>query len=92
MGNRIRATRSTIRKHMNVFVDGERAGLETPLAPGAEVYVRTAISGGEALVVRIRRLVPGRVLTEADAISVVRRVAANACNSSLARFSTKRQS
>jgi sulfur-carrier protein len=31
---------------MNVFVERERAGLETPLAPGAEVYVRTAISGG----------------------------------------------
>lgn len=33
------------RKHMNVFVGGERAGLETPLGPGAEVYVRRAIRG-----------------------------------------------
>lgn len=46
MADRIRDTRPAIRKHMNVFVDGERAELETPLAPGAEVYVLTAISGG----------------------------------------------
>ena len=38
MGDRIRDTRPAIRKHMNVFVDGERAGLATPLAPGAEVW------------------------------------------------------
>jgi hypothetical protein len=31
---------------MNVFVDGERATLETPLRPGAEVFILTAISGG----------------------------------------------
>lgn len=35
-----------LREHINVFVDGERATLETPLAPGAEVIVMTAISGG----------------------------------------------
>ena len=40
MGDRIRDTRPAIRKHMNVFVDGERAGLATPLAPGAEVWCR----------------------------------------------------
>ena len=39
------ATASAIRTHMNVFVDGERAGLEMRLAPGAEVYVLTAIIG-----------------------------------------------
>ncbi|MDN2580411.1 hypothetical protein [Aquibium sp. ELW1220] len=71
MGDRIRETRPAIRERMNVFVDGDRAGLETPLAPGAEVYVLTAIIGGEALVVKIRRLVPGRVLTGADAMSVL---------------------
>jgi hypothetical protein len=31
---------------MNVFVDGERVKLDTPLAPGTEVFVLTAISGG----------------------------------------------
>jgi molybdopterin converting factor small subunit len=46
MGDRIRDTRPAIRKHMNVFVEGYRASLATPLAPGDEVYVLTAISGG----------------------------------------------
>ena len=46
MGDRIRDTRPAIRKHMNVFVDGSRASLKTPLAPGDAVYVLTAISGG----------------------------------------------
>ncbi|GAB4071911.1 MoaD/ThiS family protein [Ancylobacter sonchi] len=35
-----------IRRHINVFVDGRRARLSTPLAPGADVFVITAISGG----------------------------------------------
>ncbi len=35
-----------IRRHINVFVDGRRASLSTPLAPGADVFVLTAISGG----------------------------------------------
>jgi len=46
MGDRIRDTRPAIRRHINVFVDGKRAGLDTPLAPGTEVFVLTAISGG----------------------------------------------
>lgn len=46
MGDRIRDTRPAIRRHMNVFVDGERSKLDTPLRPGAEVFVITAISGG----------------------------------------------
>lgn len=35
-----------IREHINVFVDGERSTLDTPLRPGAEVRVITAVSGG----------------------------------------------
>ncbi|MBY0330070.1 MAG: MoaD/ThiS family protein [Acetobacteraceae bacterium] len=35
-----------IRRHINVFVAGERARLDTPLPPGAEVIVMTAVSGG----------------------------------------------
>ena len=35
-----------IRRHINVFVDGERATLKTRLKPGAEMFVLTAISGG----------------------------------------------
>jgi sulfur-carrier protein len=46
MGDRIRDTSPAIRRHINIFVDGKRARLETPLAPGAEMFVLTAISGG----------------------------------------------
>jgi molybdopterin converting factor small subunit len=35
-----------VRRHINVFVEGERATLATPLPPGAEMVVMTAISGG----------------------------------------------
>jgi sulfur-carrier protein len=46
MGDRIRDTSPAIRRHINIFVDGKRARLETRLAPGAEMFVLTAISGG----------------------------------------------
>jgi len=46
MRDRICDSTPAIRKHMNVFVEGRRAKLETPLRPGADVYVLTAISGG----------------------------------------------
>lgn len=46
MRDRICDSRPAIRKHMNVFVDGDKATLETRLTPGAEVFVLTAISGG----------------------------------------------
>jgi molybdopterin converting factor small subunit len=46
MGDRIRDSSPAIRRHINIFVDGRRARLETPLAPGAEMFVLTAISGG----------------------------------------------
>lgn len=35
-----------IRRHINVFVGGERAALKTSVMPGAEIVVLTAISGG----------------------------------------------
>jgi molybdopterin synthase sulfur carrier subunit len=35
-----------IRQHLNVFVDGELAGLETPAGPDAVVHVIPAVSGG----------------------------------------------
>jgi molybdopterin converting factor small subunit len=35
-----------IRRHINIFVEGERATLATPLAAGADVFILTAISGG----------------------------------------------
>lgn len=46
MRDRICDSRPAIRRHMNVFVDGERAGLDARLRPGADVVVLTAISGG----------------------------------------------
>jgi molybdopterin synthase sulfur carrier subunit len=46
MRDRICDSTPAIRRHMNVFVDGRRAMLDTRLAPGAEVFVLTAISGG----------------------------------------------
>jgi molybdopterin converting factor small subunit len=46
MGDRIVDSTPAIRRHMNVFVDGERATLDTPLRPGSHVFVLTAISGG----------------------------------------------
>ena len=39
-------SRPRIRRHINVFVAGERATLATRLAPGTEVIIMTAISGG----------------------------------------------
>jgi molybdopterin converting factor small subunit len=35
-----------LRRHINVYVDRERGGLDTALAPGSRVDVITAISGG----------------------------------------------
>ena len=35
-----------LRPHINVYVDRERAGLDTPLEPGSRVDVLAAISGG----------------------------------------------
>lgn len=35
-----------IRRHINVFVEGRRVRLSTPLRPGADVFILTAISGG----------------------------------------------
>jgi sulfur-carrier protein len=46
MRDRLCDSTPAIRRHINVYVDGERASLLTRLAPGAEVFVLTAISGG----------------------------------------------
>ncbi len=46
-GMRDRLVDSTprIRRNIHVFVDGERAGLDTPLAPGAQIIIKTAMIG-----------------------------------------------
>ena len=37
-----------IRRHVNVFVDGERAALDASLSPDSELNIIQAISGGAA--------------------------------------------
>jgi molybdopterin converting factor small subunit len=37
-----------LRRHINVFVNGERGSVDTPVAGGDEVDVLPAISGGSA--------------------------------------------
>jgi len=44
--NRIVDSGPTIRQHINVFVDGERATLGTPLATNSTIHVIPAVSGG----------------------------------------------
>ena len=39
----------TIREHINIFVDGDRATLDTPVGAGSTVHVIPAVSGGAAL-------------------------------------------
>ena len=39
-------TTPTIRKHINIFVGGLRADLQTEIPNNSEVYVFTAMSGG----------------------------------------------
>jgi molybdopterin converting factor small subunit len=46
MRDRLCDSTPAIRRHVNVFVHGQRATLRTPLAPGAEVVILTAIRGG----------------------------------------------
>lgn len=46
MRSRVLDAGPTIRTHINIFVSGERAGLETPVPPGAAVHVIPAVSGG----------------------------------------------
>jgi molybdopterin synthase sulfur carrier subunit len=46
MRDRLSDSSPRIRRHINIWVDGERATLATRLTPGTEVLVMTAISGG----------------------------------------------
>jgi sulfur-carrier protein len=46
MAERLLAAGPAIREHLNVFVDGERADLGTPVAGDAVVHVIPAVSGG----------------------------------------------
>jgi molybdopterin converting factor small subunit len=46
MRNRLLDAGPEIRRHLNLFVDGELAELETPLRSGAVIRVVPAVSGG----------------------------------------------
>jgi molybdopterin synthase sulfur carrier subunit len=46
VGGWILDERGLIRRHINVFVNGEQAGQETPVGPNDRVDVLPAISGG----------------------------------------------
>lgn len=46
MRNRLLEAGPSIRTHINVYVAGERATLDTPLSPGADVHIIPAVSGG----------------------------------------------
>jgi molybdopterin converting factor small subunit len=46
MRDRICDSTPAIRRHINVFVGGRRATLDTRLPPGADVFILTAMSGG----------------------------------------------
>ncbi len=46
LGDRVVTAGPALRPHLNVFVDGERADLSTPVGPDATVHVIPAVSGG----------------------------------------------
>ena len=50
LGRRLRDERGAVRRHVNVYVDGNdirhAQQLRTPVGPGAEVVVVPAVSGG----------------------------------------------
>ena len=46
MRDRLCAPGPSIRRHISIFVDGERATLATALEPGSVVQVIPAVSGG----------------------------------------------
>ena len=44
--NRLLDAGPSIREHLNLFVDGDLAGLDTPVSDGVTVHVIPAVSGG----------------------------------------------
>jgi molybdopterin converting factor small subunit len=46
VSDRLLETRTRLRPHINVFVDGEPADLTTPVGAAAVVHVLPAVSGG----------------------------------------------
>ena len=50
LARRIRDEQGTVRRYVNVYVDGEDArrsgGLQTPVEPGSEIQVLPSVAGG----------------------------------------------
>lgn len=46
IANRVLDAGPSLRTHLNVFVAGERSGLEAAVPPGSEVRIVAAVSGG----------------------------------------------
>ena len=46
LANRVLDAGPSIRRHLNLFVDGQLAALDTRVPPGAQVHVIPAVSGG----------------------------------------------
>ncbi len=46
MADRVLTAGPAIREHINVFVDGDVAGLDAPLGPDSTVHIIPAVSGG----------------------------------------------
>lgn len=46
MRDRLCDTTPALRRHINVFVAGRRAKLQTQIEAGADVFILTAVSGG----------------------------------------------
>jgi molybdopterin converting factor small subunit len=46
--DRVLSETGAVRRHVNLFVDGERAVLEDPVPSGAELAILPAVSGGLA--------------------------------------------
>jgi molybdopterin synthase sulfur carrier subunit len=46
LANRVLDAGPSIRRHLNLFVEGELAELDTPVPSGAQVHVIPAVSGG----------------------------------------------
>jgi molybdopterin synthase sulfur carrier subunit len=49
--NRLVDSGPVLREHINVFVDGSQADLDTPVPDGSTVHVIPAVSGGSSEVV-----------------------------------------
>ncbi len=46
MGDRVRDSTPSIRRHINIFCDGDRVALGTAVRADTCVYILTAVSGG----------------------------------------------